>query len=165
MPESLNKKKLVVDVGKAQKPDSRYNTTTDVRKTSKFSLFGLFTGRGKGAQLSTQEANRIAVTKLATPTYYMKDLQFNFKLTHDDAFSAGYKEHFHKSWIDLKFNAGLVQLKSHDKRVSNPILPPADSERLTVVFNLDETLVSCRKDVTGDAEITISYKGKEINVS
>lgn len=164
--DGLGKKKLTVEVSKPQKPDGRYNSTTEVRKSARFSLMGLFSGRAKNQQLAFgSEVGKLTVARVTTPTYYMRNLQFNFRLTQDDNFSMSYKEHFHKNWIDLRFNAGQIELRNKDVHFRRVELPPADGDKLTVVFNLDETLVSCCKDLSGDATISISYKGKEINVS
>ena len=70
----------------------------------------------------------------------MRNLQFNFKLEHDDAFSTSYKENFHKNWIDLRFNASLIKIKVKDVHFRKIELPPKDGTKLTVVLNLDETL-------------------------
>lgn len=159
-----NKKKLTIDTNKSSKPD-KYYSNTDVRRSSGFSLLGLFTSRGKPTKpLPNKNRSKLTVAKLSTPTYYMRNLQFNFKLEQDDAFSMSYKEHFHKSWIDLRFNANLIKIKMKDVHFRKIELPPAENAKLTVVINLDETLVSCCKDLKGDAIINITYKGKELQV-
>lgn len=163
--EPINKKKVTLDTIKPTKPENKYTSNTDIKKSSRFSLFGLFSTRNK-LNKPTNNANKskLTVAKLSTPTYYMRNLQFNFRLEQDDNFSKSYKEHFHKNWIDLRFNSNIIKIKAKDVHFRKVELPPVETEKLTVVLNLDETLVSCCKDLKGDATIDINYKGKEIKV-
>lgn len=159
------RKKVAEKAPKPAKPETNYYSNTDIRKSKKFSLLGMFSFRSKLIQPAKKtNKSKLTVSRLSTPTYYMRNLQFNFKLQQDDDFSMSYKEHFHKNWIDLRYNANLIKIKMKDVHFRKIDLPPVEDGKLTVVLNLDDTLISCCKDLKGDATININYKGKELQV-
>ena len=106
----------------------------------------------------------LSVSKLTKPTYYMRNLEFNFKFKQDDVFSSVYKEHFHRSWIDLRFNEKQVKLRKQDI-VFRKIELPVQTEKPTLILNLDQTLIFCCKNLTGDAAIEFQYKQKQIKAN
>lgn len=163
--DPTKKKKTTIDTSKPTKPDIRSYPTTEVRKSNRFNFLGLFSTRNNKKRLDDiNSSKKLNVARLSTPTYYMRNLQLNFKLEQDDMFSLSYKEHFHKNWLDLRFNAKFIKIPYKDIYAKKVELPPKETNKLTVILNLDETLISCCKDLQGDATISIKYKNKELNV-
>lgn len=95
----------------------------------------------------------------------MRNLEFNFKFKQDDAFSSVYKEHFHRSWIDLRYNEKQAKIQKQDIIFRKVKLPESETDKKTLIMNLDETLIFCCKNLKGDAAISFKYKDKQIKAN
>ena len=101
----------------------------------------------------------IKTKKIIKPSYYMKSLNFNFKIKNDNIFSILYKDHFHQMWIDLKFTSKLIKISKkifEEKKIN---LKKLDKKKI-LILDLDETLISCVKK--GKKIIEFTYKKKKI---
>lgn len=49
--------------------------------------------------------------KFFKPSYYMQSLNFHFQIPKDTYFSKLYKDHFHKSWINLRHVTPMFKLQ------------------------------------------------------
>lgn len=147
--------------------------------------------------------------KSMKPTYYMKNLEFMFKLKEDNALSTIYKQNFHNNWLALCFSKDIIKAaknmledlpnvrlldnvrgyKSDQGSSQHPKIPQSSTENmsenvpknallkrinlptlsykksLTVVFDLDGTLVSCSDKIKGDFAVSIYYKHKRIDAN
>lgn len=99
--------------------------------------------------------------KSFTPTYYMKNLQFQFQVQKDTCYSKLYKDHFLKSWIDLKFTGDLLDVQEEAIESRRVDLGPEPSKK-TLILDLDETLISCTNNIKGQHLIEFDYKGKKL---
>ena len=102
------------------------------------------------------------------PTYYMKNLEILFQFKEDNFMSKQFKEHFHKNWINIRFGLDFLKMteaKLHEEIKLKDYYPPKLDNRMTIVFDLDNTLISCCDKKVGDFQVSMEYKNRKIEVN
>lgn len=105
---------------------------------------------------------------LVKPTYYMKNLENFFQLKEDNFISKQFKEHFHKNWINIHFGSDFLKMseaKLQEELKLKDYYPPKLDNRMTIVFDLDNTLISCCDKKVGDFQVSMEYKNRKIEVN
>lgn len=124
---------------------------------------------------TTQPRISLDATKMLRhlrPTYYTKNLEFLFRLKEDNRLSKLYKQNFHNNWLSLRYGAGVVrkseEMLAETLEISGSPTPhplPRGKGGMTVVFDLDGTLVSCCDKSQGDFSVVIEYRGRKIQAN
>lgn len=113
---------------------------------------------------NNEKIERVSINKFIHQTYYMKLLEYNFKLTKSNYFSQLYCEHFNFSFKSLKYIKEISKTEKPNELLPSPKLGKRDENLFkTVIFDLDETLVHC-SDKEGGIKINFKIENnKKIN--
>lgn len=120
------------------------------------SFAAIFSARGEPSA-----KRNLRISKIAKPTYYMASLEVFFKTVEDSQISETFKEHFHRSWKELRFVFPLFEISSFDLARKKLVLPPS-KKPVALFFELEKCLVTTCPNNQADLFVEFEFGGRKV---